>query len=207
MKRTGLKLRTRIGLYFLGLGVTWTVFVVLLLGDLLSDTSRQLLRERGAHLARLLALECAPLVHYEDASSISKVLAEHVSPPSDVRYIVVLNGTGDVMWSTFHAGVPSALLAVPHTTEAGPGVLVQLVRMRDELLYDYEEDCRKRGVDTGGWKEFRAWMDRVGGAKEIANGLADLDVFPAYEDDPDFYVDYGETGPYVKEIGESECAT
>ena len=24
---------------------------------------------------------------------------------------------------------------------------------------------------------------------------------------PDFYVDYGETGPYVKEIGESECAT
>ena len=24
---------------------------------------------------------------------------------------------------------------------------------------------------------------------------------------PDFYVDYGETGPYVAEVGESECAT
>jgi sulfite reductase (ferredoxin) len=56
-------------------------------------------------------------------------------------------------------------------------------------------------------EDFRAWMDRVGGAKEIGTGLADLDAFPAYEDAPDFYVDYGETGPYVKEIGESECAT
>jgi sulfite reductase (ferredoxin) len=56
-------------------------------------------------------------------------------------------------------------------------------------------------------EDFRAWMDRVGGAKEIGTELADLDAFPAYEDAPDFYVDYGETGPYVKEIGESECAT
>jgi hypothetical protein len=24
---------------------------------------------------------------------------------------------------------------------------------------------------------------------------------------PDFYIDYGETGPYVAEIGASECAT
>jgi len=56
-------------------------------------------------------------------------------------------------------------------------------------------------------EDFRAWMDRVGGAKAIAEGLQELDVFPAYEDAPDFYVDYGETGPYVKEIGESECAT
>ena len=50
-------------------------------------------------------------------------------------------------------------------------------------------------------------MDRAGGAKAIAEELKDLDVFPEYESAPDFYVDYGETGPYVKEIGESECAT
>ena len=35
----------------------------------------------------------------------------------------------------------------------------------------------------------------------------DLDEFPTPEEAPDFYVDYGETGPYVAEIGESECAT
>jgi hypothetical protein len=54
---------------------------------------------------------------------------------------------------------------------------------------------------------FRSWMDRVGGAKAIAEGLKDLDEFPTPEAAPDYYVDYGETGPYVAETGESECAT
>ena len=53
---------------------------------------------------------------------------------------------------------------------------------------------------------FRAWLERVGGAKAVAEGLKDLDVFPTPEEDGTFYVDYGETGPYTKEIGESECA-
>jgi sulfite reductase beta subunit-like hemoprotein len=53
---------------------------------------------------------------------------------------------------------------------------------------------------------FRAWLDRSGGAQVLAVGLADLDEFPTPADGPEFYVDYGETGPYVKEIGESECA-
>jgi hypothetical protein len=26
------------------------------------------------------------------------------------------------------------------------------------------------------------------------------------DDDPDFFVDYGETGPFTGEVGESECA-
>ncbi len=56
-------------------------------------------------------------------------------------------------------------------------------------------------------EDFRTWLERAGGAKGIGAELADLDVFPTFDDDPDFYVDYGETGPYVKEIGESECAT
>jgi sulfite reductase beta subunit-like hemoprotein len=54
---------------------------------------------------------------------------------------------------------------------------------------------------------FRGWMDREGGVKVIAEDLKDLDVFPTFEENPDFYVDYGETGPYVAEVGESECAT
>ncbi|MEI7547068.1 MAG: nitrite/sulfite reductase, partial [Actinomycetota bacterium] len=53
---------------------------------------------------------------------------------------------------------------------------------------------------------FRSWMDRVGGALEIAKGLKDLDVFPKPEDAPEFYVDYGEQGPFVADVGESECA-
>ena len=54
---------------------------------------------------------------------------------------------------------------------------------------------------------FRSWMDRSGGAKVIADDLRDLDEFPTPEDGPEYYVDYGETGPYVAETGESECAT
>jgi sulfite reductase beta subunit-like hemoprotein len=54
---------------------------------------------------------------------------------------------------------------------------------------------------------FRSWMDRAGGAKAIAEGLKDLDEFPTPAEHPEFYVDYGETGPYVAETGESECAT
>ena len=54
---------------------------------------------------------------------------------------------------------------------------------------------------------FRAWMDRAGGVTAIADGLRDLDEFPTPEDGPEYYVDYGETGPYVAETGESECAT
>ncbi len=53
---------------------------------------------------------------------------------------------------------------------------------------------------------FREWMLRVGGAKTLAAELKELDVFPAFEDDPSFYVDYDETGPYEAVVGESECA-
>ena len=56
-------------------------------------------------------------------------------------------------------------------------------------------------------ESFRGWIDRNGGAKAIGTTLKELDVFPKPDENPDFYVDYGETGPYVAEIGESECAT
>jgi sulfite reductase (ferredoxin) len=56
-------------------------------------------------------------------------------------------------------------------------------------------------------ESFRGWLDRAGGAKAVAAELKDLDSFPTPEEGPDYYVDYGETGPYVAEVGDSECAT
>jgi len=56
-------------------------------------------------------------------------------------------------------------------------------------------------------ESFRGWIERSGGVSTIAESLRDLDQFPTPDAAPDFYVDYGETGPYVAEIGESECAT
>lgn len=54
---------------------------------------------------------------------------------------------------------------------------------------------------------FPVWLERVGGAGEVAKDLADLGAFPTPVEAPDFYVDFDETGPYVKEVGASECAT
>ena len=55
-------------------------------------------------------------------------------------------------------------------------------------------------------EQFQRWLERAGGAKGVAVWLKDLDVFPKPEENEDFYVDFGETGPYEKELGESECA-
>jgi sulfite reductase beta subunit-like hemoprotein len=54
---------------------------------------------------------------------------------------------------------------------------------------------------------FRDWLDRSGGASTVGETLKDLDVFPTPEENPDFYIDFDETGPYVSQVGESECAT
>jgi sulfite reductase (ferredoxin) len=54
---------------------------------------------------------------------------------------------------------------------------------------------------------FTDWLERSGGAKTVGGELKHLDVFPTPEEGPEFYVDYGETGPYLKSIGASECAT
>jgi len=56
-------------------------------------------------------------------------------------------------------------------------------------------------------ESFRSWLDRAGGPPAIADELRELDIFPSFEEDESFYVDYEETGPYQVEVGESECAT
>jgi sulfite reductase (ferredoxin) len=55
-------------------------------------------------------------------------------------------------------------------------------------------------------ESFRSWMDRAGGAAAIGQSLKDLDVFPTFDEAPEYYSDYDETGPFVAEIGDSECA-
>ncbi len=54
---------------------------------------------------------------------------------------------------------------------------------------------------------FSEWLDRAGGTAAVAEDLRDLDRFPTPDEGPDYYVDYGETGPYEATVGDSECAT
>ena len=61
--------------------------------------------------------------------------------------------------------------------------------------------------ERGAGETFRDWLERSGGAAAVGATLKDLDVFPTPEENPDFYVDFDETAPYVSEVGQSECAT
>jgi sulfite reductase beta subunit-like hemoprotein len=54
---------------------------------------------------------------------------------------------------------------------------------------------------------FNDWLGRAGGASAVGAELKYMDEWPTPDEAPDFYVDYGETGPYVAEVGDSECAT
>jgi len=53
---------------------------------------------------------------------------------------------------------------------------------------------------------FAGWLERSGGPATIGASLKQLDVWPTPEERPDFYIDFGEQGPYVAEVGEGECA-
>jgi sulfite reductase beta subunit-like hemoprotein len=66
---------------------------------------------------------------------------------------------------------------------------------------------RRFSAEREAGETFRGWMDRSGGVKALAADLKELDAFPSPDEAPDYFVDYGETGPYVAEVGESECAT
>ena len=66
---------------------------------------------------------------------------------------------------------------------------------------------RRYADERSAGETFRAWLDRSGGVTGVAAPLKELDAFPSFAENPDFYVDFGETGPYVAEIGASECAT
>jgi sulfite reductase beta subunit-like hemoprotein len=61
--------------------------------------------------------------------------------------------------------------------------------------------------ERGSGESFTDWLARSGGASGVGETVKDLDEFPDPEQAPEFYVDFGETGPYVKAVGDSECAT
>ena len=54
---------------------------------------------------------------------------------------------------------------------------------------------------------FQPWLARSGGAKGVGEHAARTSTTsPPPTIGPEFYVDYDETGPYVAEVGDGECA-
>jgi sulfite reductase beta subunit-like hemoprotein len=56
-------------------------------------------------------------------------------------------------------------------------------------------------------ESFGDWLSRSGGATGVGTALADLDEFPDPLVDPNYYIDFDETGPYVADVGDGECMT
>jgi hypothetical protein len=54
---------------------------------------------------------------------------------------------------------------------------------------------------------FSDWLKRIGGPSKVADGLRDLDDVPTPDENPEYFTDYDETGPFVAQVAESECAT
>jgi sulfite reductase beta subunit-like hemoprotein len=96
---------------------------------------------------------------------------------------------GYVGEETIHFGQKALRLPAHHAPEAAARVI------------------RRYAEEREAGEIFRSWFERVGGATAIADGLRDLDHFPTPEEAPDFYTDFGETGPYEAVVGDSECAT
>jgi sulfite reductase beta subunit-like hemoprotein len=65
---------------------------------------------------------------------------------------------------------------------------------------------RKFNDERNAGESFQSWLARSGGASGVGNELKELDHFPTPDVGPDFYVDYDETGPYVADVGDGECA-
>jgi sulfite reductase beta subunit-like hemoprotein len=65
---------------------------------------------------------------------------------------------------------------------------------------------RRFAAERSAAETFQGWLARSGGAVAVADGLRDLDEIPQPDVAPDFFIDYGETGPFSGEVGDSECA-
>jgi len=65
---------------------------------------------------------------------------------------------------------------------------------------------RRFAAERSAAETFQGWLARSGGAVVVADGLRDLDEIPQPDVAPDFFIDYGETGPFSGEVGDSECA-
>jgi sulfite reductase beta subunit-like hemoprotein len=65
---------------------------------------------------------------------------------------------------------------------------------------------RQFNDERGAGETFQSWLQRAGGASGVGAALKELDEFPTPDVGPDFYVDYDETGPYVADVGDGECA-
>ncbi|MBI2566265.1 MAG: hypothetical protein HYV63_04440 [Candidatus Schekmanbacteria bacterium] len=140
MRRSLPRLRTSIAGQFVGLLLLWSLLIVAWLGYQLFATTRAFFAERGAQTVRALAAECAFLVYHEDLEALAEVFARYRLAFPDIRYVAVMETSGQVLASTVPGGLPRDLLALAHRQPKVDGLSVELIRSATDgdLIYDYQ---------------------------------------------------------------------
>ena len=128
------RFRTRLAGQLLAMFVPWSLFVVACLLVGFSGRVEDYQRGRDLQATRILAAECAPLAHSNDMVSLNNLVATHLEALPGLRYVLVLEATGDLVWSTFTEGTPSGLLVLRRESSQS----ATRVRLAGELIDDYQ---------------------------------------------------------------------
>ncbi len=128
------RFRTRLAGQLLAMLVPWSLFVVACLLVVFSGRVEGFQQDRDLQATRILAAECAPLAHSNDLVSLNNLVATRIDVLPGLRYVLVMESTGDPLWSTFSQGIPAGLLTLQHAGRDAP----TRVRLGGELIDDYE---------------------------------------------------------------------
>lgn len=129
------RFRTRLARQLLALLVPWSLFVTACLLLVFSGRAEQFQRERDQQATMVLAAECAPLAHADDLRALSGLVFTHMAALPALRYVLVLEPSGDLVWSSFAAGTPAGLLRLHWAGADAEGPT--RVSLDGELIDDY----------------------------------------------------------------------
>ena len=129
------RFRTRLAGQLLALLVPWSCFVVACLLLVFSNRAEQFQRDRDLQTTRLLAAECAPLAIADDLGSLARTVKAHSDAFEGLRYVLVMESSGELLWSTFAERTPAGLVQLP-TGFPAPSTPIR-VSLDGELIDDY----------------------------------------------------------------------
>ena len=129
------RFRTRLAGQLLALLVPWSCFVVACLLLVFSNRAEQFQRDRDLQTTRLLAIECAPLALEDDLASLDRLVKAHTDAFAGLRYVLVLEASGELVWSTFADRTPAGLVQLPAGFPAP--LTATRVSLDGELIDDY----------------------------------------------------------------------
>ena len=129
------RFRTRLAGQLLALLVPWSCFVLACLLLAFSGRAERFQRDRDLQATRVLAAEVAPLSVKGDLEGVERRYRRHADAQPALRYLLVLEPSGDLRWSSFAGGAPRSLVELDRSPPRSPEPT--RVSVDGELIDDY----------------------------------------------------------------------